>query len=88
VTDFGVGYKAWFEGEYAEIVRYDSAHQFYHRHAAGYPVPGPIADDFGNVPMNLRGSFAVNHIKSNSESWQHVLKVPIPVKTGKEETQP
>ena len=74
VTECCVGYKIWFEGEYAEIVRYDShSGADFHRHEAGYPEPGAECESFTDVPMNKRGSFAVDHITKNCEPWQNVL---------------
>ena len=74
VNDCCVGYKVWFEAEYAEIVRYDShPGEEFHRHEAGYPEPGDQVESFPGVDMNRRGSFAVNHIKGNCEPWHNVL---------------
>ncbi len=84
ITDFCVGYKVWCAGDFVEIVRYDSAHGVFHRHAAGYPEPGPEEERFAGIPMNQRGHFAVAHIKRNCERWQTV----IPIEMREEEQEP
>ena len=83
VEDCCAGYKIWFGGEYTETVRYDSAHEDFHRHQEGYPEPGLVAEWFTGIDMRRRGSYATQHIKRNSIAWEHVL--PIPVEAGKEE---
>lgn len=82
IEEFCVGYKVWYGGEYVEIVRYDSDHDMFHRHSAGYPESGGIEEWF-DVPMNQRGSFAVKDIKRNCEGWQSVLPI-----TGERKEEP
>lgn len=83
VEDCCVGYKVWHMGEYAEIVRYDShPGEVFHRHAPGYPEPGPMDKEFPDTDMRFRGTIAVNDITENCETWQHVLpqREPEPAK--------
>ena len=74
INDCCVGYKVWYGGGYAEIVRYDShPGEDFHRHDAGYPDTGGQVESFPGIEMNRRGTFAVNHIRENHLAWHEVL---------------
>jgi hypothetical protein len=71
--EVSIGYQVLVAGEWKQIVRYDSDHSTFHRHACNYPEAGIIDKNFGPTPMEVRFEAALTDILENAKAWQRVI---------------
>ena len=66
--------RTWLEELRASIrgtlIRYDDAHGRFHRHAPGWPEPGPIVELLDGVAARSRAAYAMAEIRERYHLWE------------------
>jgi len=52
------------------VMRFDDAHDHYHRHHAGWPEPGPIAETLDHIGPRQRAPYARDQIRLRYHLWE------------------
>jgi len=60
------------DGQRGVLIRFDDAHDRFHRHVPGWPEPGAIVESASdaNVPIRQRAAFAERAIRAQYATWE------------------
>ncbi len=59
------------DGLTGHLMRYDDAHEHFHRHEPGWPEPAAtIAEWIEDVPAHLRAAYAIAEVRTRYTTWE------------------
>ena len=76
VVRCSIQYEVEYRGETFAIVRFDNAHDDYHQHMPGIPVPSPERIYLPGVPSSQWVRYAIDQIGSRYTEWDLTVLAP------------